>query len=178
MSKNPGKMFEEDWATSCKEQNVYYHRIRDVFIPPDLRERVRVYPNKFDYYIYGEGILIPLELKSTNMKSIPFAESMVKQHQVDGLLEADQYEGVHAGFLFNFRAYDNNTYFIPIREYIKYKEVALSGEHDAYESKVNNKSIPLGICEEVGIEIRNELKRVRHRYFVDEFINELKDNSK
>lgn len=175
MSKNPGKKFEEDWADSCEEQNVFYHRIKDVYIPPDLRNRIRVVPNKFDAFIYGQGILIPLELKSTASKSISFSENIVKQHQIDNLKEVSKHEGVEAGFLFNFRSYDNKTYFVPIEAYTTYKENALADNQAPYKNKINQKSIPLDICNEIGIEIRNELKKVRYRYFVDEFINKLKE---
>lgn len=176
MAKNPGKTFEEDWDTSCKEQDIYHKRIKDVLIPPDLRERIKTYPNDYDSFIVGKGLFIPIELKSTNMKSIP--EGMIRENQVDGLLEADRHDGIYAGFLFNFRSYDNQTYFVPIKAYTTYKENALAGNHKPYKNKVNQKSIPLDICNEIGIEVRNELKRVRYRYFVEEFIDGLKERYK
>lgn len=178
MTKNPGKKFEEDWATSCSEQNIFHHRIKDVYIPPDLRERIRVSPNKFDSFVYSGGLLVPLELKSSSLRSFSFNESIIKQHQVENLLEASEYEGVVPGFLFNFRSYDNKTYFVSIQAYITYKENAMAGNQEPYKNKINAKSIPLDVCNEIGIEIKNEIKRVRYRYFVDEFINELKERDK
>jgi penicillin-binding protein-related factor A (putative recombinase) len=170
---NPGKEFESDIESSAVKQGLFVDRIKDTHIPNDLRNRVKVAKNKYDFYLYSRPLLFSLELKSTGGKSVSFDEKIIKKHQIDNLQKASTYDGVVAGFIFNFRSADNRTFFVPINEFIKYKMIAQSSfSIHNYQSKLNKSSIPIGICEEVGIEIGSELKKKRYTYDVKRFIDE------
>lgn len=169
-----GKRFEEDIANSCKNQSIWFFNIKDTYMPLKYRNVIRVPKNEYDCLIYYDGYLFPMELKSTQGKSISFSESIIKQHQIENLLKANEYEGVIAGFLMNFRNANNRTFWIPIDEFVAYKHVAENGiENHTYKSRVNKSSIPIGICEEIGIELKNELKRVRYNYLVKDLLKKI-----
>ena len=144
---------------SCAKQKVFFDRIKDTFIPPDLRNRVFVTKNKYDNYIFKDGWLFPCELKSTKQKSVSFDEKIIKQHQIDSLLEASTYnEAICPGFIFNFRSYKNQTYFVHILDFLEFKD------------STTKKSISLDVCSEIGIKINNQIKRVHYSYDILEFI--------
>ena len=168
-----GKIFESDVEISSKEQGIYYMRIRDVNLPPDVRMRVKLPQNKFDNLLFYKGHLFPLELKSTKAKSVSFAESIIKQHQLDSLKEASTYDGVIAGLLFNFRESENKTYFVHINDFLEYKKIAENELEHTYESKVNKSSIPIAICEEIGVPIVNLKKKIRYRFYINKLLDEL-----
>lgn len=158
VKKPPGKKFENNFKDSAKKEGVFFHRINDVFIPFEYRSVIKVVKNKYDNFIFSEGHLFPLELKSTAQKSFSFDEKIIKQHQIDNLLEAEQYDGIMPGFVFNFRESDNFTVFVHIQDFIKYK------------LNTNRKSIPIDFCKEEGVEIKSELKRTNYHYFIGDFI--------
>ncbi|WP_409971842.1 Holliday junction resolvase RecU [Bacillus sp. Bva_UNVM-123] len=168
--KNEGKLFEQDVETSCNEQNIFYFRVRDVKLPPDVRMRVKLPQNKFDCLLYYKDHLFPIEMKSTKDKSISLKEHMIKQHQITSLKESTKYNGVIAGFLLNFREPETRTFFIHIDEFIKYKNIAENQLSHTYKSRINESSIPLRICEEIGVEVRSVLKNVRYRHYMNKFI--------
>lgn len=117
-----------------------------------------------------------MELKSTKGKSLSF--NAPKEHQIDYLLEDTQtYEGVIGGLLINFREPDNRVFFVPIKEYVKYQELApqihAKEIDNPYNNKVNRASIPMSICEEIGLEVKSQLKRTRYRYYIDEMTDRL-----
>lgn len=172
--KNAGKQFEKDIEDSCKDQNIFYFRVRDVNLPPDVRMRVKLPQNRYDCLLFYKDHLIPVELKSTKSKSISFSESMIKANQIRNLEEAIKYDGVIAGFIFNFREPDNKAYFVHINDFVEYKHIAENEikEHK-YKSKVNKSSIPISICEEIGIEITNVKKRTNYRYLVNKMIKQV-----
>lgn len=168
-----GKEFEDAIQVSCSEQGTFYSRIKDTFIPPDLRSRVRVSKNDYDAFIYKFPNLFPVEFKSTKDNKISFSESIIKGHQIESLRKASEYQGLISGFIFNFREHDNYTCFIHIQDFIEYKNIAENGLEHTYESKVNKASIPIGICKEIGIEIKNVKKKVKYRYLVNKLLDEL-----
>jgi penicillin-binding protein-related factor A (putative recombinase) len=180
--KNEGKLFEEDFQNSAKKQNIFVHRIKDINLPFDLRSRVKLPQNQYDSILFYNGWLLPIEFKSTKSKSISFSESIIKEHQIQSLKDATEYEKVIPGFIFNFREPDNETFFIHIDEFVKYKNIAENQLDHTYESKINKSSIPMAICKEIGIEIENEKKRTRYFYDVMDFINkaasQVEDNLK
>lgn len=172
MSKE-GKVFEESLESSCNDQNIFYHRIKDTYVPPDLRRRVRVTKNKYDSLLYYKNYLFPVEMKSTKENRFSFDESIIKQHQIENLKEANDYNGVIAGFIFNFRQPENRAFFVHIEDFVIYKNIAENGLDHTYKSKVNKASIPLGICEEIGIEITNIKKITKYRYYINKLLDEL-----
>ncbi|MCA1027079.1 Holliday junction resolvase RecU [Cytobacillus kochii] len=172
MSKE-GKQFEEDLKKSASDQSIFFYRIKDVN-PMFLKANTAVSKNDFDCFIYKKPNLFPVELKSTKAKSVSFSEKIIKKHQIKALENASKYDGLVAGFIFNFRAYDNSTYYVPINEFLKYKYIAENQikEH-TYKAKVNKSSISLDICEEIGIEISNVKKKVRYRYYINSLLEKL-----
>jgi penicillin-binding protein-related factor A (putative recombinase) len=173
LSKNVGKSFEEDLKNSASEQGVFFYRIKDVN-PMFLKPNTRVSKNDFDSFIYKYPNLFPVELKSSGQRSISFDEKIIKQHQIDALKEAAEYDGLIAGFIFNFREYDNFTCFIHINDFLEIQELSQSqiSEH-RFKSKLNKSSIGLDICKEVGIEIHNVKKKVKYRYYINKLLDEL-----
>jgi penicillin-binding protein-related factor A (putative recombinase) len=171
--KNHGKLFEEDMKSSAKDQGIFFYRVKDV--PPTLlKPNARVSKNDFDSFIYRKPNLFPIEFKSTQNRSVSFDEKIIKGHQIEALKEAVEYDGLIAGFIFNFREYDNTTYFVHINDFLAYKHIAENEITDhTYKSKVNKSSIPLDICKEIGIEVRNVKKKVRYRYYINKLLDEL-----
>lgn len=173
MAKSAGKSFENQIETSCKEQGIFYHRIRDTNIPLELRARVKVAKNKYDSLLFHNGYLFPVEFKSGAQKSFSFSESIIKKHQIDNLLEATKYNFVIPGFVFNFREENNETYFVHINDFVKYKSIAESKSEHTYKSKVNKSSIPIDICREIGVELKNVKKKTAYRYYVKMLLEKL-----
>lgn len=169
-----GKQFEQSVEESAKEQSIYYFRVRDVN-PMALKAGSIVPKNKFDSLMYYKGYLFPIEMKSTKDTKLSFSESIIKANQIKNLQEASNYKGVIPGFLFNFRESDNKTYFIHINDFVNYKNVVENGLKHIYKNKVNKGSIPIGICEEIGIELVNVKKKVKYRYYVARLLDELID---
>ncbi len=182
MTKNPGKEFEQQFKDAANEQGLYFYRIKDVN-PMFLKKNARVSKNDFDSFMYKKPYLFALEFKSTGQKSISFSEKIIKKHQIEALEEASKYEGIIAGFIFNFRESDNYTCFIPIERFLEYKHIAENEINDhTYKSKLNKSSIPIGICREIGFEVVNVKKKKKYRYYInlllDELINKYKINNK
>jgi penicillin-binding protein-related factor A (putative recombinase) len=173
LSKNTGKNFEEELKTSAAEQGVFFYRIKDVN-PMFLKPNTRVSKNDFDSFIYKKPNLFPVELKSSGQRSISFDEKIIKQHQIGALKEAVEYDGLIAGFIFNFREYDNFTCFVHINDFLEIQELSQKqiNKH-RFKSKLNKSSIGLDICKEVGIEIHNMKKKVKYRYYIKKLLEEL-----
>lgn len=170
---NHGSRFQEDIQNSAAKQNVWFMRIKDVNIPFKYRAFIKVPQNEYDSLLFYKQYLFAVELKSTQNKSISFSENIIRPHQIENLHKASQYDGIIAGFLMNFREYDNKTYFIPIEKFIEYRNVAQNNLKHTYRSKVNKASIPLDICKEIGFEIFNVKKRTRYRYYITDLLEQL-----
>lgn len=168
-----GKKFEEAIELSSKEQNIFFFRVRDVN-PMAIKKGQSVPKNKYDALLYHKDRLLPIELKSTKGKSISFSESIIKAYQIKSLEEAAKYNGVISGFLFNFREPDQRVFFVHIEQFLKYKYIAENEIVDhSYVSRVNKNSIPIGICEEIGVEVTGARKKVNHRWYINKLIDEL-----
>lgn len=172
-----GKIFEKSIEESCDREEIFFFRVRDVFLPPDMRKRVRLPKNKYDALIYNNNHLFPVELKSTKDKSISMAESVIKSHQIKNLHKANEFNGVIPGFIFNFRKPENKAYFVHIEDFITYKHYAESQKSHPYKcregKKLNKASISLDIVQEIGTEIMNVKKRTRYHYFIKQLTEEL-----
>lgn len=177
MSRRIGARFQEDIEKSCSEQSIFFHNIKDVYLPPDVRQRVALPKNKYDIIIFSKGYLFPMELKSTDKKSISFSEKVIKQHQIEELEKATKFERVISGFIMNFREPENKAFFIPIKEFVKYKNIAENELEHSYKcregKKLNKSSISIDICEEIGFEILNAKKRTRYRYMISHLVDQL-----
>jgi penicillin-binding protein-related factor A (putative recombinase) len=174
LAKN-GRDFESEIETSCKEQHIFYHRIKDVFIPPDLRTRIRVPKNKYDSFIFYKNTLFPIEMKSIKNKSISIKDpKIIKPHQIEYLEEALDYSGAIPCFLINFREYENQTFLIHITDFITYRNCALNDDCKInYFNKVNKSSLSLDICKEIGVEITNVKKKTNYRYYLGKALDSL-----
>lgn len=113
---NEGKKFEQNFRKSIPE-DVYYMKLHDSSIGFDIENSTQRFALKspFDYILYYKGNMYCLELKTTKNKAISFSGSspMIKQHQIDELIKAND-KGCIAGFILNFRE-SGNTYFMNIR---------------------------------------------------------------
>lgn len=180
MSKNPGKIFEEDIQKSAKRQDIFFHRIKDLHIPYKVRMilakhnlKLQTSKNEYDNFIYHYPYLLPVELKSTQSKSLNFDK--IEDHQIENLLRDHAPDkGRIAGIIINFRSYDNGTFYVPIDKFNTYKNVAEGKDTEtSYINKINKSSIPLGICQEIGIEIPNAKKRTRYFYDIEKMIGDI-----
>lgn len=170
MASKDGKKFEADIKQSCEKEGIFYDRIKDTFIPPEYRNKIPQHKNKYDCYIFGNHYLFPVEMKSTQDNKISFSESIIKQHQIDNLLWAAKFKGTIPGFIFNFRSFNNETYFIYIHDFNNYKTVAESGSKEHKYVKLNKRSMPIEVCRQIGLKIKNYKKKVSYHYFIKEFI--------
>jgi penicillin-binding protein-related factor A (putative recombinase) len=167
-----GKQFEKDVQTSMKEQGIYHIRLKDVLLPPNLRLKIRLPHNPYDLLSYYKLHLFPLEFKSTKDQNFSFSNSIIKNHQIEALTKAAQYDGVIAGFMFNFRK-TNETFFVHIDDFNTYKHIAENGLENNYKSRVNKSSLPIGICREIGIPIQTVIKKVNYRYYINQLFDKL-----
>lgn len=173
MSKE-GKKYEADIEKSCNKLNMFNFRVRDV-LHTSLKPGHAVPRNKYDFIIYKRPYLLPMELKSTKDKTFSFSGSnpKIKEHQIKALTKDGNYDGVIAGLLLNFREPKNRTFFIHIDDFNNYAKAAQEGLQENYKAKINRSSIPLRICEEIGIEVEGKLMRTRYFYRLDKLIDEL-----
>ena len=167
-----GKSLESDFETSSTEQGVFALRIRDVN-PMATKKGQSVPKNKYDFILYHKGYLFPVELKSTKASRFSYAESTIKQYQLDSLQKAAQYKGVIPGLIINFREPENVAYFIHINDFLKCKEISQKGLEHTYINKLNKSSISIKTCEEIGIPISNIKKKVKYRYYINQLIDNL-----
>lgn len=153
---------------------MFNFRVRDVD-HTSLKPGRAVPRNRYDYLLYKKPYLFPLELKSTQSQRFSFVGENpdIKEHQIKALTEDNKYEGSTCGLLLNFREPKNRLFFIHIEDFNNYIYAAQNGLQENYKSKINRSSIPLRICEEIGIEIESSLKRTRYFYRLDKLIKEL-----
>jgi len=174
MSKSDGKKFEEDISKSCTNQKLFNFRVRDVD-HTSLKKGRAVPRNRYDFILYNKPYLFPMELKSTKEKSFSFSGNnpKIKEHQIEALTEDYRFEGVVAGFLLNFRDPKNRVFFIHIKDFLDYKDVAEGKKENKFYNKVNKASIPLEVCEQIGVEVRSVKKRTRFSYQIKKTLEEL-----
>lgn len=157
---NEGKKFEEDWKKSIPD-HVYYFRIRDPaqsFGNKSSNTRFSL-KNPFDMIMFDGDRLMCLELKSIASGSFPL--SMIKDHQIESLSEANQYHNVIAGLILNNRDREQ-TYFLSIIDFVRYIE--------------NTEKKSINICDIVeynGIMVDAEKKRTRYTYDISLLLKRL-----
>lgn len=176
MSKNVGKIFETDFASSVPS---YYfcHRLKDTAQSYNNSEDTKFsWENPFDYFLFDGDILYCLELKSTSQKYVNFqtdkndkSQKMIKWHQIESLTKASEYRNIIAGFILNFRL-DNGeqiTYFLNIKDFNKMKQ------------NINKKSFNIMDVVLYGaMKIDGTKKRVHWNWNIDSFLKEYKDKLK
>ena len=157
--------FESNFLASATGNKIFVMKLRDTFVKPACRACKEYTPsakNPFDVVIYSEPVLCALELKSGKGKSFSFDEKIIKEHQIKALAKNSEIEGVISGFVFNFTEVDNETYFLHINDFIKFKETT------------DRKSIPYDFIKEKGIEIKSSIKKVNYKYDLGGFLDRIK----
>lgn len=160
---NPGKNFENNFSKSIPD-DIYCLRIKDSAssFSPNSKSRFTS-NNPFDFLVFYDGILFPLELKSTKYKSFSIQISEeeknkeIKYHQIQSLKEANKYENIISGFILDFR--ENKTYWIYIEDFLLFLK------------ENNKKSINISDIEKYnGIEISKKKLRINYRYDIKKMI--------
>lgn len=156
MAKNKGKMFEEDFKKSVPEW-AWCYRFKDgtANFNGSKNENVRFQAHNIcDFQVMAYRTLFLFELKSHEGASIPF--SCIRANQLEEM-SAIYHPDIKAYFVFNFRDIQN-TYAV------------LAADVKEFIETTDRKSIPIKWCIENGIEIKSEKKKVRFRYFLEEFL--------
>lgn len=174
MAKNEGKLFEQDWQNSCPDA-CWMYRLRDSAGAFSGNSNLRFASENICDYIMFDDLsknLFLFELKSTQGTSLSFWRKdfengkkktyMIKKNQILGLQDAAKHE-LFAGFVINFRSCENRTFFIAINDFLRF-----SNDTDKKSINMND------VIEYGGIEIVNTKLRTRHRYNINELINDLK----
>jgi recombination protein U len=175
LAKGTGKLFEEEVQTSCKEQKIWFFRVRDVN-PMALKPKFKTPENPYDALIYRDGYLFPSELKSTKGKSLPFKN--IKDHQIESLVSSNTYDDkIIPGFIINFSDL-GKSFFLHINDFMEYLEHAKDKQKSCKGFSVNDKSLTLDYCEGIGIEIRGQKKKIKMRWYINKLCNELIDKYK
>lgn len=175
--KNFGKQFESDFSSSVPSY-CFVHRLRDSAQSyNNNKDTSFTWDNECDFFIWDSSthLFYAIECKSTKYKSISVqidkddkSSKMVKYHQIESLTNMSKYDGLIAGFLFNFRDEKNNcqrTYFQNVTDFNRMmKEI----------NKVSLNEIDLVLYNSV--KINGEKKRVNYRWNIDEFFNNISKN--
>jgi len=173
MSKNRGKIFEDDFKKSVPNYVLLY-RLPDsaqAFAPKSSNLRFSR-KNPFDYLLWDSKrhMLYALELKTVAGKSISFEKNKeehgeIHYHQIEGLKAWDRYDGIICGFLIEFRKIEK-TIFININELGKLISL-LAKKSFNYDDLARNKI--------KYIVINQNKVRTRYKYAVDEFLSTIKE---
>lgn len=165
---NEGKKFEKDWKDSIPN-DVYYFRVKDT--PSSFGQDSSIVrftlSSPFDCFIFYKGILFPMELKSTKEKSISIQRNknepskMIKYNQIIGLQQANVYDGIYSGFIFNFR--ESETYWLSIDKFMDFLS-----END--KKSINEKDI----IKYNGILIDKVKKKVHYKYDIYDLLSNIR----
>ena len=116
--------------------------------------------NPADYRLYKYPLTFLWELKSHKGKSIPLDK--IRESQLKGMRNASLYNGVHCGFLLNYRDLEE-TYYITFKDLVaEYYVFNTEGKYEA--TPWGRKSIPIEWCRENGVHIVQKKKKVRYTY--------------
>lgn len=166
-----GKDFEYQWKKSVNS-DMYYLRIKDSpssFGKDSISVRFTL-NNPYDCFVFYNGFLFPMELKSTELSSISIQRckedkgKMIKLNQIDGLSESNKYDRVFAGFVFDFRN-TKNTYWLSIDNF------------NLFLLESNKKSInEKDIIKYKGIKVDKTIKKVKYIYDIHKLLIEIAGN--
>jgi hypothetical protein len=168
--KNFGKQFEKDFSSSIPS-HCYVHRLRDTAQSYNSSKNTSfTWSNECDFFVFdgNSHLFYAIECKSTKYKNFSVqvnkdddSSKMIKFHQIESLTNMSKYDGLIAGFCFNFRDEKNNcqrTYFQEISNFNRMmKEI----------SKVSLNEMDLLLYN--AIKINGEKKRVNYIWNMDEF---------
>lgn len=175
MTANKGKVFEDEFKTSVPK-DVYLYRLTDSAsgFSGGTITRFAV-KNPFDFLMFSKGVLMPLELKTTNKKQMSFdtkprktkSSNMIKWHQIEGLLNANKYGKVRSGFLLQFNNVDKGskrTYWISIGDFLCMVE-SFEGKKKSFNEE--------DVKAFRAFEVFGKLKRTRYDYDVASLIQHI-----
>jgi recombination protein U len=165
MTRPVGKIFEEDFQKSIP-QDYYWYRLRDCPAgwtkdAPEGQEPLRRFTprNGYDLFMYAQGHLFTLELKT--VKGARFPLSNMSDLQETELAKAHAHDGVRSGLVVNYRELER-TYFLPITA--------------IWQARIEGvKSINMDMAERLGIFIPSKKKISRYTYDVQEFVYQTQD---
>lgn len=172
---NQGKQFEKDFSSSIPSY-CFIHRLKDTAQSYNNSNQTRfTWDNPCDFFIFDSKhrLFYTIECKSTKYKSMSVqldkndkSSKMVKYHQIESLTDMSKFDGIVAGFYFNFRDEKNNverTYFQSITDFNRMmKEI----------NKVSFNEMDLILYNSV--KISGERKRIHYKWNIDEFFKNIK----
>ena len=177
MAQNVGKKFENNFKDSIPE-DVMYHRLHDAPQSWAQDKGTRFsWQNPCDAFLFTDGMLLALELKTTKDKFYTFEKekdtnktAKIHYHQIEGLKEFAKYNKCVPGFVLNFRVnedtdkYNEVTYFIHINNFVK------------MINELNKKSFTiLDLLKYSPIKIESIKKRTNFKYGIDSFLNVIRE---
>lgn len=147
MAKNIGKVLEEEFKASIPREYFYY-RLKDSSGAWSGGDKTRFTPSNIcDCIVFANDKLYFIEIKNTMGTSLPFGN--IKKNQLEGMSKIN-HEGIKAYFIICYRTKEK-CYAV---EATKVKE---------FIEKSKRKSIPVSFCEENGLEIKMQKKKVRYK---------------
>lgn len=135
-SNNLGKKFEKNLKEAAKKEGIFFYRIADSTQSFGGGNSSFTHDSLADAFVFYEGTLFALELKSTKFKSVTVerdntaenSHKMIKKNQIKNLIECQSYDNVEACFIFNFREQDGDvilnehTYIMNINDFSNFLE--------------------------------------------------------
>ena len=176
MPKNKGKKFETQFKESSEKDKLFLLRLNDTDLSYNGNQMSRFTPkNKFDFLLFKSPNLFCLELKSTAYDSFSIQRNpkepnkMIKWHQIQELIKASFYDGVYAGFVFNFRnekqpLLEEETYYMSIKNFCNF---LVENE----KKSINKKEVQ----KYGGIIIEQKKKRVLYTYNIKKMLEDILD---
>jgi penicillin-binding protein-related factor A (putative recombinase) len=153
----PGKQFEADFQKSIP-QGYYWYRLKDcpsgwTASAPGGQEPLRRFTprNGYDLFMFAEGALFTLELKSVKDPRFPLSNMTDLQEQE--LARAHAHPGIWSGLVINFRE-EEETYLVPITTVWRVRTEGV-------------KSINLATAQRDGILIPQRKLKVHYRYDIE-----------
>jgi hypothetical protein len=175
---NEGKKFENSIKNSIPN-DCYFLRLHDPAQSFNQTDNLRFsLQNPYDCQIYSYPLLFCLELKSTEGTSMTYYREdfvdktkkqtfMVKKNQVQGLLKANESDGIVSGFLLNWRLKNDSqhTYFWHINDFL-YCTNKLDKKSFNESDVISNKGVLIEQCK----------LKTNYRYNLEKFISNIKQN--
>ncbi len=166
--RNIGKFFEIKWNESIDKKLIYCLRLKDSpisFKEYDGISFVRNNPYDNAYFYSTKGKFFALEFKTTIHPYMTIQRAkedknkMIKQHQIKGLAEVNQYKGAFGFFILDFKT-NGITYAVNIDDFI------------GFLIKNNKKSISENDIKALShIIVDKRLKKKHYRYDVKGFFD-------
>lgn len=172
MARNVGKIFEEQWKKSTPDYALLY-RLPDAaqsFGGGSKKLRFSS-KNPFDFLLWDSKrrILFALEMKTVSGTSISFERNEdedreIHFHQIQGLNQWNEYDGIVCGFIIEFRKIAK-TVFIDIEQFNRIVELIPKKSFNYNDLCVYKIQHTI---------IGQKKARTRYTYGVDEFLSTIK----